>query len=278
MKLPVGLMSAATALLGWAAAEPTISGKAALTIFSVFLLSSGASVLNNVQDRVIDGQRERTRQRPLPQNRLLPRQALLQAAVLIAGGIAGLCLWTASGRAPLAGLVALVLYNALYTPLKKKTVWALIPGLLSGVFPLLIGCLAAGGDPTSPRILYLATLFGLWQVPHLWLVALAHHREGELPVVPTVLRSVSGITLRRRVIIWIAAFAFLTLFLKPFHLVDNGFLVIIIIANALALPGVFAVILRKSNGAVKFRYLFQYLNVSALGITVMATVDSLGFF
>ena len=275
MKLPVSALSAAGALLGFAACRPDGAPAALLAGAGVFLLSGGACALNNYQDRDFDRGLERTRRRPLPSGRLRPRQALLQAALLLGAGLALLSAFSASPLAPLAGLLAVLLYNGAYTPLKKKTLAALIPGVACGTLPPLVGWLAAGGEPGSPRLFYLLALFGVWQLPHLWLLALADSRDELRRAAPSFLDSLAPRQLRRLVVTWTAAFAFLTLFLKVFGFIGNGWPAVLLALNALALPAVFAAALRKPGGAAGFRRLFLYLNASLLGVTLLAAADAL---
>ena len=92
----------------------------------------------------------------------------------------------AAGPVPaLFGSLALVCYNGIYTPLKRVTPLALLPGALCGALPPLIGWSAAGGDPADFRILLIATLIYLWQLPHFWRLADRHaddYRRAGLPV------------------------------------------------------------------------------------------------
>lgn len=274
MKPAVSALGASAALLGFAACRPDRAPAALLAGACVFLLSAGACTLNNYQDRDFDGLAERTRRRALPAGRLAPRQALIQAALLLGAGLAGLFFCTASPLAFLAGLLAVLLYNAVYTPLKKKTLAALIPGVLCGTLPPLVGWLAAGGELSSTRLFYLMALFGVWQLPHLWLLALANGGSENRPA-PSFLDSLTPRQLRRLVLTWTAAFAFLTLFLKVFGFIGGGLPAVLLVLNAFALPAAFALGFRKPWDAGRSRYFFRCLNGSLLGLTLLAAADSL---
>lgn len=274
MKPAVSALGASAALLGFAACRPDSAADALLAGACVFLLSAGACTLNNYQDRDFDGLAERTRRRALPSGLLAPRQALVQAALLLAAGLAGLLFFSASTLAPLAGLLAVLLYNAVYTPLKKKTLAALFPGVLCGTLPPLVGWLAAGGEPT-PRLFYLMALFGVWQLPHLWLLALANYGDRLPRPAPSFLDSLSPLQLRRLVLTWTAAFAFLTLFLKVFGFIGGGLPAVLLALNAFVLPAAFALGFREPWDPGRSRYFFRYLNGSLLGLTLLAAADSL---
>jgi len=64
-----------------------------------------------------------------------------------------------------------------YTPLKRKTTLALPLGALCGAFPPLIGWCLAGGGPTDFRIITLAGMLYLWQIPHFWLLQERHEAD-----------------------------------------------------------------------------------------------------
>lgn len=174
-------MVAFAALAGGVLALPAVAeGTAALLAGGVFLLACGASVLNQVQERCTDALMRRTRLRPLASGRMKPATGLALAVGLCAGGAMLLGL---IGATPfLLGVCALLLYNGLYTPLKRRTSLALLPGALSGSIPPLIGWSAAGGSVVDIRILLLASLLFLWQIPHFCALARRHrddyHRAG----------------------------------------------------------------------------------------------------
>src|SRR5436853_5934093 len=89
------------------------------TILGTGLVAGGASALNQYFERDLDAQMVRTRNRPLPDGRLLANEALLFSAVISAAGVGYLfyfvnTLTAALGAATLAG------YVWVYTPLKTR--------------------------------------------------------------------------------------------------------------------------------------------------------------
>jgi heme o synthase len=166
-----------------------------LPALACLVLAAGASALNQYQEWKLDARMERTARRPLPTGRVRPRAARRLAWVLIAVG--GLLLAaTGRGATILLGALAIVLYNGCYTPLKRVTAFAAVPGALIGCLGPAIGWLAAGpgGAPgaaapvtawTAPGVSSLAALMivmYLWQVPHFWVLQIRHddgyHRAG----------------------------------------------------------------------------------------------------
>jgi protoheme IX farnesyltransferase len=155
-----------------------------VVLLGVMLLSSGASALNQVQERDRDALMARTANRPLPSGRLAHAHALAFAALAMVAG--AVILWIGIGRtAGVLGLVAAIFYNGVYTPwLKPTSPFAAVPGAIPGAIPPVIGWVAGGGSLTDAG----AILF-LWQMPHFWALALRYRSDyasGGFPMVSEV--------------------------------------------------------------------------------------------
>jgi len=157
-----------------------------IVLLGVMLLSSGASALNQVQERRRDALMARTAGRPLPSGRLSLGQGLLFAILALAAG--ALILWLGIGRtAGILGVVAAAFYNGLYTPwLKPTSPFAAVPGALPGSLPPVIGWVAGGGSLLDAGAFILFGILFLWQMPHFWALALRYKEDyaaGGFPMV-----------------------------------------------------------------------------------------------
>ncbi len=160
-----------------------------IVLAGVMLLSSGASALNQVQERDRDALMARTANRPLPSGRLSHAQGLAFATIATAAGAA--ILWLGIGRtAGILGLIAAVFYNGVYTPwLKPTSPFAAVPGAIPGSIPPVIGWVAAGGALTDAGAIILFGILFLWQMPHFWALSLryrADYASGGFPMVSEV--------------------------------------------------------------------------------------------
>jgi protoheme IX farnesyltransferase len=217
---PIALMTAASALAGYALyPSPHEPATATLLLAGVGLLAAGCSALNQVQERDVDARMERTRHRPVACGRLSVRAGLTLALTLTAGG---LLLLAATGETVLAlGAFALIWYNGVYTPLKRRTSFAVLPGALCGALPPLIGWAAAGGDPADFRIVLFAGLIFLWQIPHFWFFALKHRKDFQRSGLPTVFTRFTPAQLNRLALAWVFSLACATLLLPAFGLLQH---------------------------------------------------------
>ena len=157
-----------------------------LLLAGLYLVVSGGFILNQVYERKLDGQMQRTRNRPLPAGRITKLQAL---ALGITHIIIGLLILLALN--PLtAGLafLAIVLYNFFYTVLwKTKWTFAAVPGALPGALPAVIGYSAGANNIFSIECLYLFFILFLWQMPHFWSLAVGYcedYKKAGVPVLP----------------------------------------------------------------------------------------------
>jgi protoheme IX farnesyltransferase len=176
-RVRLALLNGVTAVGGFCLFPDSIAGANLLVPFcAVTLLAMGGSALNQLLERDIDALMARTMQRPLPQGRLTVLAALFAGTGTVLAGLALLAM-TGGILPTLFGAAALVWYLAVYTPLKRKTTLALPLGALCGAFPPLIGWCLAGGSLPDYRIIILAGLLIIWQVPHFWLLQERHEAD-----------------------------------------------------------------------------------------------------
>ncbi len=139
------------------------------TLIGTALAAAGTLALNQVLEREVDAQMERTRLRPLPDGRLQPTEALAFGAAITAAGL----LYLAISVNALSGLVAGTIvgtYLFLYTPLKRKTALCSVVGAIPGALPPVIGWAAARGGVGLEAWVLFAIMF-LWQLPHTLAIA-----------------------------------------------------------------------------------------------------------
>jgi protoheme IX farnesyltransferase len=176
----------------------------AWSVIGTALVSAGASAFNHHDERGIDALMERTRNRPLPAGRLHPQWAI---AVGVTGSAVGIVVlgWKTNPLAALLGLIALVSYVWVYTPLKTVTSLSTLVGAVPGALPPMMGWAAANGRLEPGAWALFAILF-LWQLPHFmaiaWMCRNDYARAG-LPMLPVV--EPDGRSTARQAVLYAAA-------------------------------------------------------------------------
>ena len=138
-------------------------------ILGTGLVASGASALNQYFERDLDARMVRTRNRPLPDGRLVPTEALVFSAAISAAGVIYLAFFVNLLTA-LIGAATLFGYILVYTPLKTRTALCTLIGAFPGAAPPVMGWTAARGEVDAVALSLFAILF-LWQMPHFFAIA-----------------------------------------------------------------------------------------------------------
>lgn len=160
------------------------------------LIVGSANTLNMWLERDVDCLMARTKDRALPQRRLDANTALAFGIIQGALSIPTLAM---VGLIPAAlGLLALVLYVGVYTPMKQRSYIAVWVGAIPGAMPALMGWTAATGKIDIPGLAVFAVLF-IWQVPHFHAIALYRLRDYDAAGLKT-LPGVYGPAVARRAI------------------------------------------------------------------------------
>jgi len=214
-RIPISFFSAGSAMTGAILFSYHRSSAILIPAAAVFILTCGASALNQYQDREVDGKMERTRLRPLPLGSLRPFQALFFSLFLV---LTGLILSASGGgvKAFILGFVAFAWYNGVYTYLKRITAFASVPGAVVGMIPPAIGWVSAGGNLLDTRLVAVCFIFFLWQIPHFWLLLLSYNDEYEQAGLPSISRFLEKAQIARTAFIWIAC-ASLAIFSLPLY-------------------------------------------------------------
>ena len=139
------------------------------TMIGITLLAFGVATLNQWMERSIDPLMDRTAKRPLPTGKVTSVEALVFGVVQCV--VAELyLLFLVNGLTAALGLVVIVGYVLMYTPLKTRTSASTAIGAIPGAMPPLMGWTAASNEITLGAWALFAFLF-LWQFPHFLAIA-----------------------------------------------------------------------------------------------------------
>ena len=139
-----------------------------------FCVTGASNILNEVLERDFDKLMRRTANRPLASGRMSVSEAVLAAGLLSLVGITMLALFNAF--CALLGMIALLIYAFVYTPLKRHSSAAVFIGAISGALPILIGVVAFTGEVTLLALALFSIQF-CWQYPHFWSIAYKGYQD-----------------------------------------------------------------------------------------------------
>ena len=272
-KLPLCLLVAFSSFFGFSLSAQHLGWQAWLVFGSVLLLACGGASLNSYQEYRWDRLMQRTRRRPVAAGLIAPEQARRQGQLLAGAGLILLYIGTLQPAAVMAGAAALLLYNFVYTPLKYRSIWAIVPGALCGAIPPYIGWLAGGGVLFSPTILGGVLLLVIWQIPHFWLVVLSNKRDYEESALPNLANLLSESRMQLLTVLWVCALVTVLHTILAMTTTMPATIRIMISAVSLVVLVVFSLqmCLRKRP---PYRFLFMLLNSFMLLTMALLTVGA----
>ncbi len=137
-----------------------------------FMITAAANGFNQITEKELDKLMDRTRNRPLPTGKLSVNEAFVFCVLFALVGIALLWFFT-NPLSAILGVISIILYTSVYTPLKRVTPFSVFVGAFPGAIPTLIGAVAETtgfGQITFFALLLFFVQF-FWQFPHFWSLA-----------------------------------------------------------------------------------------------------------
>jgi protoheme IX farnesyltransferase len=145
------------------------------SMIGILLLAFGVATLNQVWEKDTDALMERTANRPLPTQKVTSIEALVFGISLCV--VAEIYLaFLVNALTAVLGLIVIVGYVLLYTPLKTRTSASTAVGALPGALPPLMGWTAAANEITLGAWILFAILF-IWQFPHFLAIAWMYREQ-----------------------------------------------------------------------------------------------------
>jgi len=144
-------------------------------MIGIAILAFGVATLNQYIERSTDALMDRTKERPLPSYRLAPLEALVFGVVQCVVAEVYLYFLVNPLTAGL-GLVVIVGYVFLYTPLKTRTSASTAIGAIPGAMPPLMGWTSSANEITISGLALFGLLF-FWQFPHFLAIAWMYREE-----------------------------------------------------------------------------------------------------
>lgn len=271
-KVRISLPIALSALTGYALYAKHIDGQGWLLGLGVFLMSCASSVINHWQERKIDAQMPRTKNRPIPSGRISANGAFLLAVLLAVVG-SGILVASNPVMALILSWATLFFYNVVYTPLKKVSAFAVIPGSMVGALPPIIGWAGAGGNPAAETILLVASFFFIGQIPHFWLLLLMFGQQYEEAKLPSLNQIFDEAQIKRVTYAWVLT-TVASAFLVIFFVIGNQLIMFFLLFYIFYLLSSITISVFTQTD-FKVRASFYKLNFLYLFMMIFLIVDSL---
>jgi protoheme IX farnesyltransferase len=160
-----------SAVLGYLIAVETGIELRAILALSIggFLVVGSANGINQIIEKNYDSKMLRTNDRPLATNRMSVLEAGIFCTLFGVGGVYILGTYL-NQMSAILGLVSLISYAFIYTPLKRYSSFAVFIGAFPGAIPPLLGWVASTGTIDMGGLSLFALQF-IWQFPHFWAIA-----------------------------------------------------------------------------------------------------------
>lgn len=134
-----------------------------------FLVSGASGAANEIKEREFDKLMKRTQNRPLPMQVISVKEAYWFTIICAVLGLALLGFFT-NWLTTSLGMLSMILYVFVYTPLKRVGPIAVLVGAIPGAMPPLLGWTAATGSISYEALIIFGIQF-IWQFPHFWAIA-----------------------------------------------------------------------------------------------------------
>ena len=243
-----------------------------LSTLAVLLVAMGVSTLNQVQEYKEDSLMDRTKHRPIASGKWSPLSGVIISVILIALSL--VLIYSLIGMIGIdLFLFAFIWYNIVYTPLKKKSALAVVPGAILGVIPPAIGWLAAGGSLGEPEFFALGLFYFIWQVPHFWLLVMLHYGDYDEGGYPTAMKLFGKNALQRLTFVWLLFTIFSGYFMVSiFHTFSITIAVLLVVTGILGFLS--SLQLLNRNFELKHaKKVFYQINLAFLMTVILVSID-----
>ncbi len=261
-----------SALFAYIMAKGVLDFDAFIAFFAVLLISMGACALNEVQEYKDDAKMERTKNRPIASGRYSPMTGIIIGFILVV-----FALYIIYNLIGLTGvnlfLFSIIWYNIFYTPLKKKSALAVVPGAILGVIPPAVGWVTAQRSLLEPEFISLGLFYFIWQVPHFWLLVMLYYNDYKDAGFPTAMKLFGKASLQRVTYVWLVFTIFAGAYMVITFRVSNIVLIALLIATAIFAFLSSVELLKKDFDLKNARKIFYKINLSFLLTVIFVAID-----
>ena len=263
-----------SALFAYIMAKGEISTDMFIATFAVLLVAMGVSTLNQVQEYKEDALMDRTKHRPIACGKITPTTGIIIAAVLVMLSL--VIIYDLLGMIGVnLFLFSFIWYNLVYTPLKKSSALAVVPGAILGVIPPAIGWLTAGHELGEVEFFALGLYYFIWQIPHYWLLVMLHYGGYKDAGYPTVMRLFGQDSLQRLTFVWLMMSIVTGFFMVDIFNPQNIFVIIMLVVTAIFGFVSSLKLIQKNFELTDARSVFWKINLAFLGVIILLSIEEM---
>jgi len=148
---------------------PVDYGQLLILALGGIFTTGASSALNQAIEKDYDKLMSRTANRPVAAGRMSASEAVLVAGFMSLFGVSFLAYF--NPITGVLGMISLILYAFIYTPLKRISNISVTVGAIPGAIPVVIGCTAANNGSLTVLALGLFGIQFFWQFAHFWAIA-----------------------------------------------------------------------------------------------------------
>lgn len=245
------------------------------TLLGTGILAIGAFAFNQAIEKEYDKLMERTRLRPVPTGRVGRTAALVFASLCTLGGTAYLWIGV-NALTALLGLATVILYAAVYTPMKRYSSLNTLVGAIPGALPPLMGWTAAQNTLGMGGLILAAILF-FWQLPHFLALALMYkddYRVGGFKMLSVT--DPTGEACYRHILSQTLTLILVSLFPFVFHFAGYWYLAIALIGGGYFMLSAWSLSRRRDRAAARAVFFTSLAYLPAI-LLVMALDKAMVF-
>lgn len=257
VRFNISLMVLVSCFTGFYISGEHVDYKIVMLLLSILFHSFGNSILNQWQEIIPDSLMKRTQNRPLVKGKISRRRAFLLALFFLSFSF---IIPLALNRNIVAVILFfnLIIYNFIYTPLKKITPFALLLGSISGALPPLAGWFFVKDSFQFP-IIFISTVFYLWQVPHFLYLSEIYREEYKNAGFKVLINNISSYKYKVIKLMWLSGYFVGVFYSQNFEILKNYWLIQTTLLLILCL-----LIVDCFFNSVKPKLKFHLINISIL--------------
>ena len=167
LSISVVISTIAGYLLGFSQEQPFQWSVLLMLMVGGYCTVGASNVFNQIIEKDLDANMDRTKNRPLPSGRMTKQTAFMLGIILTILGL--IILYSVNPKTAMFGAISIFMYVSLYTPLKTMTPLSVFVGAFPGAIPFMLGWVAATGQfGIEAGTLFIIQFF--WQFPHFWAI------------------------------------------------------------------------------------------------------------